>query len=337
MPSRSVSIQHVTRLDRAIRRFATTQMPQFLQEDRSLQRQAIDIASRLNATVRRGRDVTITRTHDPDTDRAQLYAFINTLYTVAELHQRDRFRNKRITVSVKANGIASGAASPMESFMYINDNTIAMLSDLIQHVYFDEPLHEISDSSTAVLFSIVDWESMSILFFDAHSRVPNPLDGPRVAGEVGSEFMGDDDGDAVVADLPRRRRRTRNVGSLWRYLNKTDIDLSRYGIFTSFDVANYRYSCFIYALQQATPVSSTHSNSPVSSRRRRSISSTTPSTPEPSHATPSPRSVDCTTVTSSSRRSSTQSAPSQPTSRPLATVMHRRLVVSVSSFATPTT
>ena len=255
--------QHVTRLDRAIRRFATTQMPQFLQEDRSLQRQAIDIASRLNATVRRGRDVTITRTHEPDTDRAQLYAFINTLYTVAELHQRDRFRNKRITVSVKANGIASGAASPMESFMYINDNTIAMLSDLIQHVYFDEPLHEISDSSTAVLFSIVDWESMSILFFDAHSRVPNPLDGPRVAddpargpvgfaNEVGSEFMGDDDGDAVVADLPpRRRRRTRNVGSLWRYLNKTDIDLSRYGIFTSFDVANYRYSCFIYALQQS--------------------------------------------------------------------------------------
>ena len=243
--------QHVTRLDRAIRRFATTQMPQFLQEDRSLQRQAIDIASRLNATVRRGRDVTITRTHEPDTDRAQLYAFINTLYTVAELHQRDRFRNKRITVSVKANGIASGAASPMESFMYINDNTIAMLSDLIQHVYFDEPLHEISDSSTAVLFSIVDWESMSILFFDAHSRVPNPLDGPRVAGdEVGSEFMGD--GDDPIPDLPpRRRRRTRNVGSLWRYLNKTDIDLSRYGIFTSFDVANYRYSCFIYALQQS--------------------------------------------------------------------------------------
>ena len=324
--------QHVTRLDRAIRRFATTQMPQFLQEDRSLQRQAIDIASRLNATVRRGRDVTITRTHDPDTDRAQLYAFINTLYTVAELHQRDRFRNKRITVSVKANG--------MESFMYINDNTIAMLSDLIQHVYFDEPLHEISDSSTAVLFSIVDWESMSILFFDAHSRVPNPLDGPRV-DEVGSEFMGDGD---VVADLPRRRRRTRNVGSLWRYLNKTDIDLSRYGIFTSFDVANYRYSCFIYALQQSgqfTPEEIDLINDSINTRAFPCDTIAEICRLYDCHIIV----VDCTTVTSSSRRSSTPSAPSRRmakpcvprTSRPLATVMHRRLVVSVSSFATPTT
>ena len=228
-----------SRLDRKIRRFAQTQIPQFLEEDRSIQRLAVETADRLKSVVSRGRNVSITRTDDPDTDRAQLYAFIDTLYKVAELNQREEFRKKRISVSVNANG--------MESFMYINDNTIATLQDLIQHIYFGEPLNEISDSSTAVLFSLVDWSTMSVLFFDDNSRVTNPLDGPRV-DEVGSEFMGDGD---VVADLPRRRRRTRNVGSLWRYLNKTDIDLSRYGIFTSFDVTNYRYSCFVYALQQS--------------------------------------------------------------------------------------
>ena len=254
-----------SRLDRKIRRFAQTQIPQFLEEDRSIQRLAVETADRLKSVVSRGRNVSITRTDDPDTDRAQLYAFIDTLYKVAELNQREEFRKKRISVSVNANG--------MESFMYINDNTIATLQDLIQHIYFGEPLNEISDSSTAVLFSLVDWSTMSVLFFDDNSRVPNPLDGPfvgsRSAGgprvdEVGSEFIaaggpeaigdgdglrpGSADGDDV-ANLPRRR--TRNVGSLWRYLNKTDIDLSRYGIFTSFDVTNYRYSCFVYALQQS--------------------------------------------------------------------------------------
>ena len=124
-------------------------------------------------------------------------------------------RNKRITVEIKSQGI--------ESYLFINDNTIGMLGDntigmlgdLIEHVYFGEPLREITDSSTAALFSLVAWDSMSIRFSNVNDQDNNELDGPKV------------------------HRRQRNAGALWRYLNKSDIDLSRYGIFRTFDPQNY--------------------------------------------------------------------------------------------------
>ena len=241
-----------SRWKREIRHFAQTQLPQFLDEDRHVQRQAIRIANSFHAIVSRGENITIQRTHDGDTDRANLYAFINTLYKVAELHQKPKFRNMWVVVAIRANGL--------DSYRHINDNTIALLQDLIQHIYFGESLDVITDSSSAVLFSLVDWESMSIEFVNSRLIKHNPLDGPHVAGDLeGSEFV---DGDAVgsreaggegedelaPAPVPRRRR---NVGSLWRYINKTDVDLSRYGIFNKFDSTNYRYSCFVYALQQS--------------------------------------------------------------------------------------
>ena len=241
-----------SRWKREIRHFAQTQLPQFLDEDRHVQRQAIRIANSFHAIVSRGENITIQRTHDGDTDRANLYAFINTLYKVAELHQKPKFRNMWVVVAIRANGL--------DSYRHINDNTIALLQDLIQHIYFGESLDVITDSSSAVLFSLVDWESMSIEFVNSRLIKHNPLDGPHVAGDLeGSEFV---DGDAVgsreaggegedelaPAALPRRRR---NVGSLWRYINKTDVDLSRYGIFNKFESTNYRYSCFVYALQQS--------------------------------------------------------------------------------------
>ena len=121
----------------------------------------------------------------------------------------ERFSRHRVTLNIKANGI--------DTYLFINENTIGMLNDLIEHVYFGEPLHELTDSSTAALFSLVAWESMTIMF------------GPKL----------------------NPTRRQRNAGALWRYLNKSDIDLSRYGIFKTFDPVNYKYSCFVYALQQS--------------------------------------------------------------------------------------
>ena len=80
-----------------------------------------------------------------------------------------------------------------------------------------EPLHELTDSSTAALFSLVAWESMTIMFnpLTANDRVLM-LDGPKLN--------------------PTKRRR--NAGAFWRYLNKSDIDLSRFGIFKTFDPVN---------------------------------------------------------------------------------------------------
>ena len=61
-------------------------------------------------------------------------AFIGTIYRTAELSER--LNNKRITIEIKSQGI--------ESYLFINENTIGMLNDLIQHVYFGEPLRDSS-------------------------------------------------------------------------------------------------------------------------------------------------------------------------------------------------
>ena len=213
----TLEIPGQTAEQRRIQKFAETQIPQFANESIDVQRQAVNTADQMMRKALRAQDVTITRTHDSTTDRTNLYAFIGTLYKVAE--RATVMRNKRITVEIKSQGI--------ESYLFINDNTIGMLSDLIEHVYFGEPLREITDSSTAALFSLVAWDSMSIRFSNVNGRDNNALDGPKV------------------------QRRQRNAGALWRYLNKSDIDLSRYGIFRTFDPKNYNYSCFVYALQQS--------------------------------------------------------------------------------------
>ena len=207
-------------LTRKILKFAETQIPQFLNESRDVQKRSIKTAQRLLSTAAQAQNTTITRTHDPTTDRISLYAFIDTVYKVAAMSER--FSRHRVTLNIKANGI--------DTYLFINENTIGMLNDLIEHVYFGEPLHELTDSSTAALFSLVAWETMTIMFnpLTANDRVLM-LDGPKLN--------------------PTRRRR--NAGALWRYLNKSDIDLSRYGIFKTFDPVNYKYSCFVYALQQS--------------------------------------------------------------------------------------
>ena len=207
----------MTSEERRIQRFASNQIPQFSNESLVVQRQAINTAEQMIRQALRGHDVSIVRTNDPTTDRTNLYAFIDTVYNVAE--HAERMKNKRITVEISANGV--------DSYLFINDNTIGMLNDLIEHVYFGAPVRELTDSSTAALFSLVMWQSMSIRFHDLIVEDTNTLNGPKI------------------------KRRQRNAGAFWRYLNMSDIDLSKYGIFKSFIPENYKYSCFVYALQQS--------------------------------------------------------------------------------------
>ena len=61
-------------------------------------------------------------------------------------------------------------------------------------------MREINDSSIAALFSLVMWESMSIRFTDLIVEDTNTLNGPKI------------------------KRRQRNAGAFWRYLNVSDID-----------------------------------------------------------------------------------------------------------------
>ena len=213
----TLTLPGMTSEERKIQRFASNQIPQFTNESLDVQRQSVRNAEKMIRQALRGHDVSIVRTHDPTTDRTNLYAFIDTVYNVAE--HADEMKNKRISVEISANGI--------DSYLFINENTIGMLNDLIQHVYFGEPLRELTDSSTAALFSLISWDSMTIRFHDLIVEDVNALNGPKI------------------------KRRQRNAGALWKYINTSDIDLSKYGIFKSFDPINYKYSCFVYALQQS--------------------------------------------------------------------------------------
>ena len=132
----------MTSEERRIQRFASNQIPQFSNESLLVQHQAINTAEQMIRQALRGHDVSIVRTNDPTTDRTNLYAFIDTVYNVAE--HAEEMKNKRITVEISANGV--------DSYLFINDNTIGMLNDLIEHVYFGAPVRELTDSSTAALF-----------------------------------------------------------------------------------------------------------------------------------------------------------------------------------------
>ena len=236
----TLTLPNTDALTRKILKFAETQIPQFLNESRDVQKRSIKTAQRLLSTAAQAQNTTITRTHDSTTDRISLYAFIDTIYKVAAM--TERFSRHRVTLNINANAPygAQDGVHGIDTYLFINENTIGMLNDLIEHVYFGEPLHELTDSSTAALFSLVAWETMTIMFnpLTANDRVLM-LDGPKLNPTRRTN------------EVTSARSRRRNAGALWRYLNKSDIDLSRYGIFKTFDPVNYKYSCFVYALQQS--------------------------------------------------------------------------------------
>ena len=52
------------------------------------------------------------------------------------------------------------------------------------------------------------------------------------------------------------RAQSRLLGGFWPYLNKTDIDLSIYGIYKEFDENNYKENCLVKALYEASKIQS---------------------------------------------------------------------------------
>lgn len=221
-----------TREDKQLSKFAQTQTSHFTEESKDIQTSALDKAKEFKRQAMLADDLTIVHTYDDTQDKINLYAFINTLYTIVKSKLPQRYK---IVIEIVWNDIPS--------YYYINDNTISMLNKLISNIYFGERLEQLTDSSTAALFSLQAWDYMSIRFY---SR----------AQQRARQILGNTDNtntnNTNPLDTPKlKNHKTRNFGSFWHYLNTTNIDLSRYGIFNEFKQDNYNYPCFVYALQQS--------------------------------------------------------------------------------------
>ena len=169
----------------------------------------------VNAVVIKNRD-------DEIEDKSSLYAMISIIYAVSEQY----YPNHKVVLEVnyKPNKYRDYL---FPSHHHLDDETIALLQNLINHLWYGAELTITDDSDKYMLNTWNEWESMSIYFEEDRQNITNKLDTP------------------VLAKGQRR------AGAKWAWINTTSIDLSRYGIFNTFDPQNYRYPCLIHALQQS--------------------------------------------------------------------------------------
>ena len=228
----------ISRLRNYINRFP---LPEFAEESTRVQQLTMNKARQLKQQTGRKRDVRIDRTDDPDEDKSGIYAILDTIYSVSEQVLRRHYVALRVSYMHQLPGAGFSAYYP------INDNTRSSIENLIKYLYFGEELQELTDSDSYMLYALNEWTSIEIIFrrLSDKDKPLNKLDNPaqlRQDNAVLAELLDDD-------APPARGRRI--AGSKWKWLNTTDIDLSRFGIFNTFDPSNYHYSCFVWALEHS--------------------------------------------------------------------------------------
>ena len=156
-------------------------------------------------------------------DKSSLFAMISILYAVSENY----YPHHKVVLEVRYR------PNPYRDYRFPshhyldNDETVPLLHNLINSLWYgDEPII-IDKSGEYILDTWNSWDSMLFYFQEDRQNVKNPLDNP------------------VLAKGQRR------AGAKWAWINTTSIDLSRYGIFNTFDPQNYRYPCLIHALEQS--------------------------------------------------------------------------------------
>ena len=165
----------------------------------------------------------IRRRYDDFEDKTSIYAVIDTLYVISNFN----WKNTKITLNINFR-----MNNPIHDYLfpdiyYINEDTIKMLENLIKNLYYGDEIIIQDESERYKFQSMREWDSMDIIFDeDPNQTVINRLDNPNI----------------------ERRRR---AGAKWAWINTTPIDLSRYGIFNTYDKNNYRFPCFVHALEQS--------------------------------------------------------------------------------------
>ena len=199
-------------------------MDKFRNETTALRSKTMMNANTYKAAVRnrQPRNVVIERSEDDDDNKANLYALIDTLYAVAN----EIYPSHRVSLEViyRPNDIRDYL---FPTYFHINDETIAKLTNLINHLWYGEELKIIDTSDSYTLASLAEWQKMSIIFEEDERLKQNRLEQPAI-------------------EKGRRRN-----GAKWAWLNMTPIDLTRYGIFNKFDENNYTYPCFVWALEKS--------------------------------------------------------------------------------------
>ena len=230
----------LSRLRNYVNRFP---LPEFADESNHVKQLTMNKARQLKQQTGRRRDVRIDRTDDPDEDKSGIYAILDTIYSVSEQVLRRHYVALKVTYQHQLPGGDFAAYYP------INDNTRASIENLIKHLYFGEQLQELTDSDTYMLYALHEWSSIEIVFrrLTDKEKALNRLDNPAQLNPAAvDELLDGIDGNQAPVQRGRRI-----AGSKWKWLNTTDIDLTRFGIFSTFEPSNYHYSCFVWALEHS--------------------------------------------------------------------------------------
>ena len=175
------------------------------------------------ALPHRHQNVKIERTDDEIQDKSSLYALIDTIYAIST----QIYKEYRIVLEIGYQPFQDPEIV-IPQYYTLNEETVSKLKALINEIWFGEKKVEYDDSDKFMLPALSDWTKITILFERLGNRERlNRLDEPG----------------------------TRRAGAKWAWINNTTIDLTKYGIFNSFDLNNYRYPCFIWALEQSKQLS----------------------------------------------------------------------------------
>ena len=195
-------------------------MNEFIDENANVQNTAYKTRDLLIQNIKRNQPVSITASDDGDTNKGRLYGLIYTLYAVSHMI----FRRKRMAVAI------TDSITGEQNFFAINANTIDMLKELIRFMIFGDNrnIENFTESESNILFSLNAWQKIEIVAVD----------------------LAQQERDLNDLDMPAQRRR----GGIFPFLNKTNIDLSRFGIYQSFDIHNYDKPCFIQCLKESNQI-----------------------------------------------------------------------------------
>ena len=197
-------------------------MNEFINENANVQNTAFNTRDLLIQNIKRNQPASITASDDADINKGRLYGLIYTLYAVSHMI----FKRKRMAVAI------TDSITGEQNFfaININVNTIDMLKELVRFMIFGDNrnIENFTESETNILFSLNAWQKIEIVAIDLSQR----------------------ERDLNDLDMPAQRRR----GGIFPFINNTNIDLSRYGIYQSFNLDNYDEPCLIQCLRESNQI-----------------------------------------------------------------------------------
>ena len=156
---------------------AVIEMPEFVDENAAVQLSAFKTRDAIMEAVGKNQSFTINSTGQPDEDKGRLYGFIYGLYRVSE----QVFLRHRIVVVIRDR------TDQVDHYYEISDRTIDHLRFIIRSiVHPEESGDHFNESEDAVLFSLRDWDQITLHFQEMkEERTLNLLEEPAQIGQDG--------------------------------------------------------------------------------------------------------------------------------------------------------